>query len=337
MDAQGPRLLDRVRDAIRTRHDSRRTEAAYVTWIRQYIVFHRKAHPGTLGASDISAFLTWLATTRRVSASTQNQALAALLFLYEHVLCMSIGPVEHVVRAKQPDRLPVVLSRDEVGLVLSRLDGTLWIIGMLLYGAGLRLEECLKLRVKDLDFDRQQIAVRRGKGQKDRTTMLPGAVVEPLRRHLVDVRRVHEADLQEGSGESCCLTRSTESIRTQLWNGDGSLCFRPGGSAAIRAGARPPGFTCTSRWCRRRLRERSGGRRWRSESAHIGFGTHLPRISWRTATTSARFKSCSGIGTSARRWCTRMCYSVGRWRCGVRRIGWRAGRPAVSRVDVAVQ
>ena len=200
MKSSEPKLLDRVRDAIRTRHYSRRTETAYVTWIRRYIIFHRKAHPATLGAADISTFLTWLATQQHVSASTQNQALAALLFLYERVLQIPVGRVEHVIRAKQPLRLPVVLSREEVAIVLSHLEGTMWIIGMLLYGAGLRLEECLELRVKDIDFDRKQLAVKRGKGQKDRTTMLPGAVVDPLRAHLVNVRRLHEADLKDGAG-----------------------------------------------------------------------------------------------------------------------------------------
>jgi integrase len=175
-------------------------EVAYVTWIRRYIGFHHKAHPTTLGAADISAFLTWLATKEHVSASTQNQALAALLFLYERVLQVPVGHVEHVVRAKQPLRLPVVLSREEVTRVLSHLEGTMWIIGLLLYGAGLRLEECLELRVKDIDFDRSQITVKRGKGQKDRTTMLPGAVVDPLRKHLANVRRLHETDLQGGVG-----------------------------------------------------------------------------------------------------------------------------------------
>jgi integron integrase len=195
-----PKLLDRVRSAIRVRHYSRRTEVAYVTWIRRYIGFHRMAHPATLGASDVTAFLTWLATDQHVSASTQNQALAALLFLYERVLQMPIGQVEHVVRAKQPLRLPVVLSRQELACVLACLDGTMWTIGMLLYGAGLRLEECLELRVKDVDFDGYQITVRRGKGQKDRTTMLPGAVVDPLRGHVARVRELHEADLRHGHG-----------------------------------------------------------------------------------------------------------------------------------------
>ena len=200
MESGSPKLLDRVRAAIRTRHYSRRTEVAYVTWIRRYIGFHRMAHPATLGPAKIAAFLTWLATEQRVSASTQNQALAALLFLYERVLQIPVGQVPHVIRAKQPLRLPIVLSRQEVATVLSNLEGTMWIIGMLLYGAGLRLEECLELRVKDIDFDRNQITVKRGKGQKDRTTMLPGSVVDPLRGHLANVRRLHEADLKEGVG-----------------------------------------------------------------------------------------------------------------------------------------
>jgi integron integrase len=166
----------------------------------RYIGFHRLVHPATLSAAHVGAFLTWLATAQHVSASTQNQALAALLFLYEQVLHVPIGPIEHVVRAKQPLRLPVVLSRDEVAAVLSHLEGTTWVIGMLLYGAGLRLEECLELRVKDIDFDRSQITVKRGKGQKDRVTPLPSAVVDALRRHLEMVRQLHQTDLAPGGG-----------------------------------------------------------------------------------------------------------------------------------------
>ena len=206
-----------------------------------YIGFHHMAHPSTLGASDISAFLTWLATARHVSASTQNQALAALLFLYEHVLQMPVGQVEHVVRAKQPLRLPVVLSREEVVAVLSRLEGTMWIIAMFLYGSGLRLEECLELRVKDIDFDRNQINVRRGKGQKDRTTTLCAAVIAPLRSHLIDYLRLHAADPRTASDGSCCLMRWSENIRMRRPNGGGSLYFRPRASADIRDGA-PSGF-----------------------------------------------------------------------------------------------
>ena len=195
-----PKLLDRVRHAIRARHYSQRTEQAYVDWIRRYIVFHRVTHPAQMGASEISQFLTWLAVDRRVSASTQNQALSALLFLYKQVLAIEIAAIPPVVRARTPERLPVVLSREEIGTLLNQLAGTERLIVMMLYGAGVRLEECLSLRVKDLDFDRHQIIVRQGKGQKDRVTMLPAAAREELTRHLADVRRQHARDLARGFG-----------------------------------------------------------------------------------------------------------------------------------------
>ena len=194
------KLLDRVRDAVRTRHYSRRTEEAYVHWIRRYIIFHKKAHPSTMGAPEISAFLTWLAVQQHVSASTQNQALSALLFLYKAVLTVEIGAVPPVVRARTPERLPVVLSREEIGAILKQVTGTMRLIVMLLYGTGVRIEECVDLRVKDLDFDRHQIVVRQGKGRKDRVTMLPSAAREALTGHLADVRRIHEADLARGFG-----------------------------------------------------------------------------------------------------------------------------------------
>ncbi len=195
-----PKLLDRVREAIRARHYSRRTEEAYVHWIRRYIVFHQKRHPSTMGAAEISAFLTWLAVDQHVAASTQNQALSALLFLYREVLHVDVGAIEHVPRARTPVRVPVVLSCEEVARVMTRLTGTSWIIVALLYGAGLRLVECLELRVKDIDFDRHQIVVRRGKGQKDRRTMLPAAVRDRLRAHLQVVKRQHEDDRSRGEG-----------------------------------------------------------------------------------------------------------------------------------------
>jgi integron integrase len=195
-----PKLLDRVRHAIRVRHYSRRTEEAYVHWIRRYIVFQRKTHPSEMGAAEISTFLTWLAVERHVSASTQNHALSALLFLHRDVLGMEVGAIGQVPRARTPERLPVVLSREEVGALLKQLTGTERLFVMLLYGTGLRLEECLDLRVKDLDFDRHQIIVRQGKGQKDRVTMLPVAARETLTGHVADVRRLHEADLARGFG-----------------------------------------------------------------------------------------------------------------------------------------
>ena len=186
-----PKLLDRVRQAIQTRHYSRRTAEAYVHWIRRYIVFHGKKHPSILSAPDISAFLTWLAVERQVSASTQNQALSAVLFLYKAVLGIEIGMVPSVVRARTPERLPVVLSRAEIAAILKQLTGTMQLVVMLLDGTGVRIEECVDLRVKDLDFDRHQIIVRQGKGRKDRVTMLPQAAREALTKHLLDVRRMH--------------------------------------------------------------------------------------------------------------------------------------------------
>ena len=196
------KLLDRVRDAIRTRHYSRRTEEAYVYWIRKYIVFHDKKHPSLMGATEISAFLTSLAVRQRVSASSQNQALSAMLFLYRHVLVIDPGPIEQVPRARTPIRVPVVLSRDEIKGIMDHLTGTMWIIVILLYGAGLRIQDCLELRVKDIDFDRNQIVVRRGKGQKDRLTMLPVVVRERLQAHLEEVKRQHERDLALGVGRA---------------------------------------------------------------------------------------------------------------------------------------
>ncbi len=196
------KLMDRVRHAIRLRHYSRRTEEAYVYWIRRYIVFHRKRHPSEMGASDVSAFLEWLAVRQQLSASTQNQALCALLFLHRDVLGHEIGAIQRVPRARTPVRVPVVLSRDEVGRLLKLLTGVGWIIVALLYGAGLRLQECLELRVKDVDFDLNQIVIRRGKGQKDRRTMLPALVTERLRSHLDGVKQQHERDLAEGVGRA---------------------------------------------------------------------------------------------------------------------------------------
>ena len=170
-----PKLLDQVRDAIRTRHYSYRTEEAYAGWIKRFILFHHKRHPAEMGAPEVSAFLSSLATAAHVSASTQNQALNALLFLYRAVLGGELGWLDGMVRAKRPRRLPVVLTREEVKAILAALRGRDWIMVMLLYGAGLRLLECLALRVKDIEFSRNELVVRDGKGQKDRHTMLPAA------------------------------------------------------------------------------------------------------------------------------------------------------------------
>jgi integron integrase len=194
------KLLDQVRVAIRTRNYSRRTEKAYVGWIRRFILFHGKRHPLDMGPKEVSSFLTHLAVHRHVSASTQNQALSALVFLYREVLGRDVGWLADLVRAKRPKRLPVVLTRPEVASVLDRLQGVTWLMASLLYGSGLRLLECCCLRVQDIDFGRGEILVRDGKGQKDRRTMLPQSVQPRLRRHLHGVRAQHLRDLRCGRG-----------------------------------------------------------------------------------------------------------------------------------------
>ena len=198
--APNPKLLDQVRQAIRRRHYSDRTEKAYVHWIKRFIFFHNKRHPMEMSEAEIAQFLSSLASDAHVSASTQNQALNALLFLYREVLNKDIGYVNGVVRAKRPHRLPVVLTRQEVRSILGVLNGSDWLMAMLLYGAGLRLMECLRLRVKDIDFTSNQIVVRAGKGNKDRHTMLPTAVKEPLAKHLDLIKRQHQRDLERGLG-----------------------------------------------------------------------------------------------------------------------------------------
>jgi integron integrase len=199
VERQPPKLLDRVRHAIRLRHYSRRTEDAYVGWIRRFIVFHGKRHPRELGAPEVTAFLSSLAV-RGVSASTQNQALSSLLFLYEVVFGERLGWMNDIVRAQRPARLPVVLARNEVSLLLARLRGPVWLMASLMYGAGLRLLECVELRVKDVDFERGELTIRDGKGGKDRVTMLPAVLKEPLRQHLARVKTQHQADLMNGRG-----------------------------------------------------------------------------------------------------------------------------------------
>jgi len=195
-----PKLLDRVRAAIRARHYSLRTEEAYTGWIRWFIVFHHKRHPVEMGEPEINQFLMHLAVAGNVAASTQNQALSAIVFLYQEVLEVELDRVERVVFAKKPRRLPEVLTREEVRACLNCMSGTPKIVALLLYGAGLRLLEALRLRVKGVDFTMNQIVVRDGKGQKDRITMLPAAATRLLVDHLLQIRRIHEADLRRGYG-----------------------------------------------------------------------------------------------------------------------------------------
>ena len=193
-----PKLLDQVRQKIRIKHYSIRTEQAYVDWIRRYILYHQKRHPQDMGKPEIEQFLTHLAVERNVAASTQNQALSAILFLYKEVLQQDIGWLDGMEHAKRPARLPVVLTATEVRAVLAYLDGRHRLMANLLYGSGLRLMECVRLRIKDVDFDQRQILIRSGKGDKDRVTMLPDSIVEPLRAHLHRSHALWSADCAAG-------------------------------------------------------------------------------------------------------------------------------------------
>jgi integron integrase len=199
MDAK-PKLLDVVRDKIRAKHYSYRTEQQYLAWIRRFILYNEKRHPRDMSAPEVERFLTHLAVDRQVSASTQNQALAAVLFMYRDVLEIELPWLENIVRARMPQRVPVVLPRRDVQALLAELDGQFHLVTQLLYGSGLRLMEVLRLRVKDIDFEYSQLVVRDGKGQKDRVTILPDSVLAPLRAHLQGVQTQHRQALARGYG-----------------------------------------------------------------------------------------------------------------------------------------
>jgi integron integrase len=195
-------LIDELRSSLRSRHYSTRTEESYCLWVRRYVRFHQLRHPADMAEPEINAFLTHLAVNDKVSASTQTQALSALLFLYRHVLHRQVGELEDLVRARTPRRLPVVLTRDEARAVLAQLRGDRWLVASLLYGSGLRLMECLNLRVLDLEIARGQITLRDGKGGKDRVTMLPQIVAPALREHLSVARSLHRRDVTDGWGHA---------------------------------------------------------------------------------------------------------------------------------------
>lgn len=200
--APAPRLLDEVRRHLRVKHYSLRTEAIYLGWIKRFILANGKRHPREMGAAEVEQFLSMLAVKRRVAASTQNQALSAILFLYRVVLEIDLPWMENVVRAKRSHRVPTVLSQDEARRLLAAMEGRPWLLASLLYGTGMRLMECLRLRVKDVDFARNEITVRDGKGGKDRHTMLPRLLVEPLQREIERARVLHVQDLAAGLGET---------------------------------------------------------------------------------------------------------------------------------------
>lgn len=195
-----PRLLDEVRGALRVKHYSIRTEETYIQWIKRFIYFHNKKHPADMGEAEVSAFLNYLAVSKNVTASTQNQALSALLFLYKQVLGVELPWLDGITRAKRPSRLPEVLPREDVLRILNEIGGISGLITRLLYGTGMRLMEVMRLRVQDVDFDYRQIIVRQGKGAKDRSTMLPDSLAGPLQKQLEYARLLHQHDLKEGFG-----------------------------------------------------------------------------------------------------------------------------------------
>ena len=294
-------LLDQVRDAIRTLHYSIRTEEAYVLWARRFILFHGKRHPAEMGEAEVGAFLTHLAVERNVAASTQNQALGAILFLYREVLKQPLDWVDDVVRAKRPERLPVVLSAAEVRRVLEGLDGEKWLATSLMYGSGLRLLECLRLRVKDIDCGREQLMVRDGKGQKDRTTVLPESLHGPLRRQIDLVAALHARDLAEGFGRvylPFALERKyPEADRDLAWQ---YVFPAPVGHSTL-GGASCDGTT----WPRRPFRSPCAGPSdapgSSSRPVATPSGTASPPTCSKTARTSAPSRNCSATGTSAPR------------------------------------
>jgi len=201
MQQHPPKLMDLVSAAIRTKHYSYRTEQTYKDWIKRYILFHNKRHPKDMGAPEIQAFITHLAVEKNVAASTQNQALSAILFLYRHVLQIEIDPPADIIRAKESKTLPVVLTPAEARALIANMSGVTQLMAKILYGSGLRLMECIRLRVKDIDFGNRQIIVRDGKGEDDRVTILPDSLIPDLQRQIRTVQRIHQTDLADGFGE----------------------------------------------------------------------------------------------------------------------------------------
>lgn len=297
VEAPPTRLLDRVRWALRLRHYSRRTEKAYVHWVRRYILFHGKRHPKTLGAREVTEFLSALANQRKVSASTQTQALSALLFLYEWVLEQKVEWLADLVRARRPTRLPLVLARDEVKRLLARLRGVPWLVASLLYGSGLRLSEALKLRIKDLSLERREIMVRDGKGRHDRVTMLPLGLLSALRQHMEDVQEQHRRDIERGAGfvdlPDALVRKYPNAPRewTWQWLFPAARTYRVPGTGERRR------HHVHETVIQRAVRQATATQRSPSPSPPTPSATPSPRTYSNPATTSAPSRSCSGTRT----------------------------------------
>ncbi|MEO8880401.1 MAG: integron integrase [Gemmatimonadaceae bacterium] len=277
--AKQQRLLPRVRGHMRARQLSPRTEQAYTGWIIRYIRYHGTRHPADLGEPEIIAFLTHLAAEQHVSRSTQMQALSALMLLYREVLGVRIGDIRHALRSFTPTRIPAVLSRSEISKLLTHLHGTMRLVALLLYGSGLRLMECLTLRVKDIDFEQGEIRLRRGKGGKDRVTMLPAAAREPLRAQIESVRALHARDLEQGAGRVSlpnAVERKAPAWATQLawqWVFPASRRYRH--AAPGREGRHHIHETAVQRAMQRAVRESGIAKRATCHTLRHSFATHL--------------------------------------------------------------
>ncbi len=291
------KLLDQVREVLRRKNYAYRTEQAYTGWIRRFILFHNKRHPREMGEHEIETFLTYLAVKREVAPSTQNQALAALQFLYQEVLRQPLDEEILPAPAKRPKHIPVVLSKREAQALLGYLYGVPKMIAQLLYGAGLRISECLRLRVKDLDFERGEITVRMGKGKKDRVTVLPETVQPALKRHLEKVKLIHQQDLEEGFGKvylpRALAHKYPNANREWICSMSFPLPTDPRIPAPGKSGAIiwAPG-SCEKASKRRRVRQGS-----KNTSPPIPCGTVSPPISWKTVMTSAPCRNSSATRT----------------------------------------
>ena len=292
-----PKLLTALRAKLRMGHYSLRTEEAYVHWARRFVRHHGLRHPGGLGVAEVADFLRHLAQDRRAAAATQTQALSALLFLYREVLGRPLALPGAILRARSPTRIPAVLTRTEVERVLAQLAGTYRLVALLLYGSGMRLTECLSLRVKDVDLARGEIRIRRAKGAKDRVTVLPETLKEPLARHLQRIKAQHVEDLPRGAGRVELPGAFGMKAPSAGPRGPGNGSFRRAGSMPIGRPASAAGITCTNPPCSARWEMRCVGPGSISGPAVTRYGTALPPICWRRDTTSGPCRNCWDIGT----------------------------------------
>ena len=295
-----PKLLALVRQTIRLKHYSLRTERAYVDWIKRFILFHDKRHPASMGAPEVRAFLSHLAVEQKVAASTPRQVLSAIVFLSRARLDREVGWLGEIPRAKHRERLPMVFSRTEVRAVLAHVHGQHWLMASLLYGTGLRLMECVRLRVKDVDFAYCQILVRDGKGQKDRVTMLPQSFAEPLKRQLEQVKVLHEDDLAEGFGVVYLPFALERKYSGASVRGAGSMSFPLADARLTHAAAKNVGITSTKRRCKMPSKGLCARQKSPSQGVAIPFVIASRRISLRLAMISTLCRSCWGIKTCAR-------------------------------------